>query len=45
MAEKLKQWCKKLNVGKSQIPTRDMTEISSWPVFIATLVNLAEKAG
>ena len=44
MSDKLKQWCQKMNIGRSQIPTRDMTEISSWPVLIATLVYLAEKA-
>lgn len=44
MSDKLKSWCKKLNMKRSQVPTKDMTKINSWPLFIATLVDLAERS-
>ena len=42
--DELKKWIRKMNVRRDQIPMRDMTEIDSWPLLVATLVVLAEKA-
>ena len=41
--EPLEKWCKKVNVKPHQIQHGDMTRIKSWPVFIITLLDLANK--
>ena len=44
LRKELKELGKKHNVDRRQIPKGDMTKVNSWPLFLATLVDLAEKS-
>ena len=42
--DKLKYWCTKVGAKPVSISRSDVTRINSWQKFIATLLDLAEKA-
>ena len=44
LKEKLRYWCKKVGAKPVSISRTDASKINDWKKFIATLLDLAEKA-
>lgn len=44
LRKELKELGKKHNVNRRLIPRGDVSSVNSWPLFLATLVDLAEKS-
>lgn len=42
LRKELRELAKKHNVDRRQIPRGDISKVNSWPLFLATLLNLAE---
>ena len=42
--KELKNLCRQFGVKRQQVPKQNFARIDSWPLFIATLVDLAEKS-
>ena len=44
LQKELKELVRKFNVNRRHIPLGDISNVNSWPLFIATLTDLAEKS-
>ena len=44
LRKELKELAKKHNVDKRQIPRGDISKVNNWPLFLATLLKLAENS-
>ena len=44
LQKELNELVKKFNVNRRHIPLGDISNIHSWPLFIATLTDLAKKS-
>ena len=44
LRKEIKELVKKFNVDRKKIPRGDISKVNTWPLFLATLLDLAESS-